>query len=154
MPDGHTLKKFVKHSIWPNASAIQAFGDHWHELPLDQCFDVPEHIPPSTLYGDKSHVMQRSHVLDWVLNHRSGAIPSKKVLQTVLQRPATDIPSFLQDVNDNFFDKEDLMIGLKPKERELKIEGRYFGLMTWKIREYFVITEHLIKENIFLSTKA
>ena len=94
LPDTHKLKKFIRHSIWPNASAVQAFGNHWRELPITQCFEVPEHIPPSTLYGDKSHSMQRSQVLDWVKNHRSGSIPSKKVLQTALQREATDIPSF------------------------------------------------------------
>ena len=80
--------------------------------------------------------------------HSKGSIPSKKVLQTVLQQPATDIPAFLKEVNDSFFDLEDLMIGLKPKERELKIEGRYFSLLTWKLREYFVVTEYLIKEQI------
>ena len=57
-------------------------------------------------------------------------------------------PRFLKEVSDNFFDKEALMIWLKPKEKDLKIEGRYFALMTWTIREYFVITEYLIKEQI------
>ena len=115
---------------------------------MTQIFDVPEQIPPATLYGDKSHAMQQSDTLKWVRDHPRGPIPSLKVLQTVLERPETNIPEFLQQVNDSFFDSEDLMIGLKPKERELKIEGRYFALLTWRLREYFVITEHLIKDQI------
>ena len=148
MSDTHPLKKLVEHSVWPNSSAIQAFGDKWHLLPMTPCFDLPEHIPPATLYGDKSHSMQRTEVLQWVKNHSRGSIPPKKVLQTVLQQPATDIPAFLRKVNDSFFSIEDLLIGLKPKERELKIEGRYFALLTWALREYSVVTEYLIKEQI------
>ena len=55
--DGSKLPttRFIEHSVWPNASAMQSFGDHWHELPLTQCYDIPEQIPPATLYGDKSH---------------------------------------------------------------------------------------------------
>ena len=44
------------------------------------------------------------------------------------------------------FDLEDLVIGLKAKKRELKEDGRYFVLMSWILREYFVSSEHLIKE--------
>ncbi|KAH6941978.1 hypothetical protein HPB50_026275 [Hyalomma asiaticum] len=49
-------------------------------------------------------------------------------------------------VNDFGLDPNDLIIGLKPKEREVKNEGRFFALMSWKLREYFVITEYLIKK--------
>lgn len=38
-----------------------------------------------------------------------------------------------------------LAIGLKGKEREVRIKGRFFSLMTWELREYFVMTEYLIK---------
>ena len=134
LPDNHPFKRFVQHSIWPNASAIMAFGDKWHTLPMTQIFDIPEHIPAATLYGDKSHAMQKSDTLNWVMAHPKGPIPSKKVLQTVLERPETNIPEFLRKVNEVFFDDEDLMIWLKPKERELKIEGRYFALLTWRLR--------------------
>ena len=117
---------------------------------MTQIFEIPENIPPATLYGDKSHGMQKAETLRWVQEHSTGSIPSKKVLQSVLERPETNIPEFLKRVNDCFFDDEDLMIGLKPKERELKIEGRYFALLTWWLREYFVITEYLIKDQILL----
>ena len=57
MCDDHKFKRLVEHSVWPNSSAIQAFGDKWHLLTMTPCFDLPEHIPPATLYGDKSHSM-------------------------------------------------------------------------------------------------
>ena len=63
----------------------------------------------------------------------------------MVNTPATDWPSFLQDVNDNGLSRNELVMGLQGKERELKLVGRFFALMSWKMREYFVITEYLIK---------
>lgn len=40
------------------------------------------------------------------------------------------------------------MIALKAKEREIKIKGRFYALMSWGLREYFMFTEYLIEENI------
>ena len=37
------------------------------------------------------------------------------------------------------------MIGTKEKEREVSICGRFFAMMTWYLRMYFVVTEHLVK---------
>lgn len=48
-------------------------------------------------------------------------------------------------MNDQGLDIEDLIIGLRGKEREIKRIGRFFSLMSWKLRDYFVITEYLIK---------
>lgn len=52
---------------------------------------------------------------------------------------------FLKKVDKEGLGKDGLIIGLKLKEREMKMEGRFFALMSWKLREYFVVTEHLIK---------
>ena len=40
---------------------------------MTQIFDVPEQIPPATLYGDKSHAMQKCDTLKWVRDHPQGA---------------------------------------------------------------------------------
>ena len=50
------------------------------------------------------------------------------------------------EINKNGISPEHLLIGLKAKERELKRIGRFFSLMSWVVREYFVSTEYLIKE--------
>lgn len=68
-----------------------------------------------------------------------------RVMETLLKTPIPNAYDFLKHLNDHGFTLEDLVIGLKAKERELKIEGRFFALMSWKIRLYFVMTEYLIK---------
>jgi hypothetical protein len=50
-------------------------------------------------------------------------------------------------INDKGLSLNNLIIGLRPKERESKVEGRFFALMSWNLRLYFVVTEYLIKRD-------
>uniref|UniRef100_Q8B0H5 RNA-directed RNA polymerase L n=1 Tax=Vesicular stomatitis Indiana virus (strain 85CLB South America) TaxID=434490 RepID=L_VSIVS len=145
LPHDHPFKSHVKENTWPTAAQVQDFGDKWHELPLIKCFEIPDLLDPSIIYSDKSHSMNRSEVLKHVRTNPNTPIPSKKVLQTMLDTKATNWKEFLKEIDEKGLDDDDLIIGLKGKERELKLAGRFFSLMSWKLREYFVITEYLIK---------
>ncbi|AJR28531.1 polymerase [Joinjakaka virus] len=139
------LYKHIMNDTWPNPHSINQFGDNWHKLPIIQMFDIPDFIEPSTIYSDKAHSMSRSEVLEHVRTNPDKPIPTRRVLQTLLKEEATNWGEFLRQINDIGLDLDDLVIGLKPKEREQKIIGRFFSLMSWKLREYFVCTEYLIK---------
>ncbi|QDZ59981.1 large protein [Harbour porpoise rhabdovirus] len=143
----HPLHEHIMNSTWPTPKQIEDFGDKWHELPLDKIFDIPDLIDPSMIYADKSHSMNRSEVLDHVRMNPNTPIPTRKVLKTLLEKPATNWPEFLKRIEEHGLEKDSLIIGLKGKERELKKSGRFFSLMSWELREYFVITEHLIKQH-------
>ena len=69
--------------------------------------------------------------------------PLKKVLTTLRHTEDTNWPNILKELNDE--GQDDLIIGLKSKEREPKLVGRFFALMSWRFHEYFVIREYLIK---------
>lgn len=146
MSPEHPFYRNVKDQSWPTPSAIRSFGDMWHLLPLTACYEVPSGIDPAVLYSDKSHSLNRTDILNHVYNHPNTPIPSLKVLETTLKTPSLDVREFLQDLNDNSLQEEHLVIGLKGKEREVKRVGRYFSLMSWKLRLYFVTTEYLIKK--------
>nr|UJG27959.1 putative L protein [Aksy-Durug Melophagus sigmavirus] len=139
------LKTYITSNTWPPNNIIHDFGNKWHKLPLIKCFDIPDVIDPSVIYSDKSHSFTRSELLKHLKKNPCGHIPSHKVLSSLLSNPATNWPIFLQYINDFGIDEDHLIIGLKAKERELKIIGRFFALMSWQIRDYFVITEYLIK---------
>ncbi|QEA08648.1 polymerase [Puchong virus] len=140
------LYKHIKHNTWPTQQIIDDFGDNWHLLPLRKCYDIPDMIDISLLYSDKSHSLDRSEVIKIVREGKHKRIPTKRVLQTLLERRATNWPEFLKAVNDYGLDWEKLVIGLKAKERELKEEGRFFSMMSFELRDYFVSTEYLIKK--------
>nr|UZT55171.1 polymerase [Barur virus] len=145
VPKNHMLLPHIKNNTWPTPKQIEDFGDKWHTLPLVKCFEIPDVIDPSNLYSDKSHSIGRSEVIEYVKSGKCGPIPTRKVLDTLLHTPSTNWPGFLEKVDREGLDEEDLVIGLKAKEREVKKYGRFFALMSWALREYFVITEYLIK---------
>lgn len=143
---GHPLRTHVINGTWPTLPEIEDFGDRWHELPLTACYKLPDFLDPSVLYADKSHSLNRDEFARHLRQHPGCPIPSKRVLNTALHTPPTHVGHFLKQINDFGLEDNDLIIGLKPKEREVKSEGRFFALMSWKLREYFVITEYLIKK--------
>ncbi|AHY85660.1 RNA-dependent RNA polymerase L [Almpiwar virus] len=143
----HPLYEYISQSAWPPSHEIQAFGDKWHKLPLIKCFDIPDFIDPSELYSDKSHSIGYSELVDHLIHKPNTPIPTKRVLTSLLNNPDTNWTEFLSRVNEYGFELEELIIGLRAKERELKIKGRFFALMSWALREYFVITEWLIKQH-------
>nr|CAG9163313.1 MAG: RdRp L [Obodhiang virus] len=146
MAKNHILYPFIKGNTWPTQSVLDKFGDHWESLPIAKCFDIPDMIDPSVIYSDKSHSYDRSDVIKFIQNPQIKRIPTKRVLSTMISRPARNWPEFLKTINDHGLDWEKLVIGLKAKERELKIDGRFFSLMSYDMRDYFVITEYLIKK--------
>ncbi|ACU65444.1 RNA-dependent RNA polymerase [Drosophila obscura sigmavirus 10A] len=147
VPKNHILYNYIQQGTWPEKPAIEKMEGKWHLLPLTKVFEIPDLIDPSVIYSDKSHSMDRNEIVEWMRLHPGQKIPSKKVLSTMLNKPATNWPVFLQRIEDEGLSKNSLVIGLQAKEREIKDEGRFFSLMSWELREYFVVTEYLIKEH-------
>ncbi|AJR28289.1 polymerase [Kwatta virus] len=141
------LYEHIQNDTWPTPKEIAEFGDRFHELPLTPCFEIPDFIDPSQLMGDKAHSLQKKEVLRDLREHRSGPVKTARVLNTFLTKPNLRVKEFLKKIDQDGFDNDDLIIGLKAKERELKIIGRFFALLTWNLRTYFVLTELLIKEH-------
>ncbi|AFR23540.1 polymerase [Adelaide River virus] len=146
MDKNHILYPFIKGNTWPTQSVLDKFGDHWESLPIIKCFDIPDMIDPSVIYSDKSHSYDRSEVIRFIQDPAIKRIPTKRVLSTMISKTAKNWPEFLKEINDHGLEWEKLVIGLKAKERELKIEGRFFSLMSYDMRDYFVMTEYLIKK--------
>ncbi|QDZ26156.1 RNA dependent RNA polymerase [European bat lyssavirus] len=144
LPGDHPLSPYVKTQTWPPKHVVDMVGDTWHSLPITQIFEIPESMDPSEILDDKSHSFTRTRLASWLSENRGGPVPSEKVIITALSRPPVNPREFLRSIDVGGLPDDDLIIGLKPKERELKIEGRFFALMSWNLRLYFVITEKLL----------
>ncbi|UHK03015.1 MAG: RNA-dependent RNA polymerase [Hangzhou tipula scripta rhabdovirus 1] len=142
------LHKYISSNTWPAMDVLVNYPAEWHKLPLTACWKIPEVVDPSILYSDKSHSITKSELKIHLLTKPNKPIPTRKVLDTMIRTPTTNWPSFLKQINEFGLEEDDLIIGLKGKEREIKWKGRFFALMSWKLREYFVFTEYLIKKNI------
>lgn len=139
------LDPHIRNNTWPPPAVIDAFGPRWHLLPLTQCFDIPELSDPSLIYSDKSYSMNLSEIVNHLNSDPYRRLESRKVLDALIKLPPTNFKELLREIDEHGLEKDHLAIGLSAKERELKIIGRFFALMTWKLREYFVFTEYLIK---------
>ncbi|FAA01392.1 TPA: RNA-dependent RNA polymerase [Anole lyssa-like virus 1] len=148
LPKDHLLKPYMLTQTWPPIHIIDQMKETWHKLPVTKIFETPESMDPSETLDDKSHSFDRRKFETWLREHPGRPIPSEKVIITALSKDPVNPLEFLQKVDKDGLDFNDLIIGLKPKERELKIEGRFFALMSWNLRLYFVITEKLLADKI------
>nr|QRD99862.1 MAG: RNA-dependent RNA polymerase [Evros rhabdovirus 2] len=148
LADKHPLRSYIENNTWPSTDVILAIGDIWDKLPITKCFEIPDAIDPSLLYSDKSHSKNLSDIIQDILTtNGTKPITTLSVLESYLSKSATNVKEFLQMINDVGLKRDSLVIGLRAKERELKLIGRFFALMSWELREYFVLTEYIIKKH-------
>lgn len=144
----HPLRKHVRDSTWPNRGEEREFGDKWDEIPFQKVFDAPTSVNLSEILDDKSHSLGLSQLRESIRLGNIGDSGQRKVLLSALKREEVNISQFLRDVDEHGIKEDDLVIGLRAKERELKRIGRFFALMTFNLRLYFVVTEMMIANHI------
>jgi len=130
-----TFHKVYRHADWDMVSGLKTFA-------VKVGLDWP------AILADKAHVPNKNVLLKYVKQGSIGPIDTRRVLLSYLKENYDDISTFLQDINDNGFTPDECIIGVRPKERELKVEGRLFAMLTMKARLYFTSTEVLLSESI------
>ncbi|DAZ87761.1 TPA_asm: L protein [Sphaeridiorhabdovirus 3] len=148
LDENHLLMKHFKDHTWPNRSEERSFGDRWHTLPMSKVFDVPTTVNLSEILDDKSHSLNYSALRQAISEGHIGLTRDRKVLISTLFTPEVNVYQLLKKIDEEGLSKEDLVIGLRAKERELKRIGRFFALMTFNLRIYFVVTELMIAKHI------
>nr|URZ95416.1 L protein [Shanxi Armigeres subalbatus rhabdovirus] len=133
---------------WPKMREFDQLEGRWDELDIEPILEIPEDIEDSVIFADKTHSYNRSEVESFVKRDKQNPIPTKRVLKTYLERPRVNIKDFILEIDACGLKWDDLIIGLKAKERELKRFGRFFTLMSWNLRLYFVISEYMIKKDL------
>lgn len=148
---GHNkiLRRAIRTCTFPSVSMGDHIGAEWLEVKYDWCIDRNSVIPILELIGDKSHSITRSELRE-LLKGKSllTKSSSRRVLETLLNCSVVDIDQLLREIDQVGIPEDDLLIQLNEKEREMKLEGRLFALMTFRLRCYFVATEWLISKYI------
>lgn len=90
LPDDHPLKEHVINNTWPSADVLLNYPDSWNDLPLIPCWEIPEVVDPSIIYSDKTHSIQKRELINHLVSHLTERITTRKVLNTLLRKPATD----------------------------------------------------------------
>nr|WPV62817.1 MAG: RNA-dependent RNA polymerase [Jingmen bat rhabdovirus 3] len=144
-----TLKNYIDNNEFPSEEQQMNLGEAWLRVEHPKLVEDLDEIPPSTLIQDKRHAKDRdeiSSILKGTRTYLKSA--SASVIETYLQTPRINVLAFLREVDEKGISRKYLIIVLKEKERELKRKGRFFSLMTFILRLYFVSTEWLIEHYI------
>nr|UZG94635.1 RNA-dependent RNA polymerase [Paris yunnanensis betanucleorhabdovirus 1] len=125
--------------------------DHsdWDKIIILQSFQIPRSVNVATMIKDKAISMTRSELIDSVSKRRSVFDSTKRrgILRW-LSSQAEKIIDFLTMVDHHGLEDNDRIIGLYPKEREMKTKARFFSLMSYKMRMYVTATEELLGKYI------
>ncbi|UDL13998.1 MAG: RNA dependent RNA polymerase [Xiangshan rhabdo-like virus 4] len=117
----------------------------WHFLTFQKTFIIPKQFDLSELISDKAMSHTFSVLADCIKKSRNiGNAADRSVIIQWMMSEIGDPEVFLEDIDSNGFGGDETVVGVCPKERELKIIARLFGLLTFKKRMYVVLTESLI----------
>ncbi|DBA36883.1 TPA_asm: L [Epipactis gammacytorhabdovirus 1] len=121
----------------------------WDRIRFKKNINVPKTYNLSEMVADKAISPDRDG-LSKLIKSGSGFYDAnlrRGVLQW-LTRDAESCEEFLNKVNNSSLDKNELVIGLYQKEREVNQTPRMFALMSHAIRNYIVTTESMLSEDI------
>ncbi|UHK03252.1 MAG: RNA-dependent RNA polymerase [Hangzhou rhabdovirus 5] len=123
---------------------------HWEFITFIKTFDTPEKFDISEMIADKA----TSHPIETLKEScaRDGSIGSSYSRSVILQWLNTnfsDPEEFLRQIDRYGFKPGEICVGVHPKEREIKVFARLFGLLTIEKRLYVVITEAMLADFLF-----
>nr|WPW57308.1 putative L protein [Styphnolobium-associated cytorhabdovirus] len=121
----------------------------WDLVVSQKTFDLPETFNLTMVVDDKAISPPKSYLISVAKKYEKFMNPfERRGVLKWMNEDYMECKEFLQKINDTGLDEDDCVIGLYPKERELNSVPRMFSLMSAKMRNYVVVTEHMIADDI------
>ncbi|AVM86063.1 L protein [Chimay rhabdovirus] len=149
LTEGSHLRKCVENN-WPVTIRHPDYSLlDWHYVKLEQNFEISEKVDLTAFISDKALSLTRPELKEAVESLRCiGFAWKRSVLYQWLSTEFEGPKEFLNRIGTQGFPEEENVVGVCPKERELKLEPRLFGLLTLSKRMYVVLTEALLAEHL------
>jgi mRNA capping enzyme len=121
----------------------------FESVQLGETYRVPDTFDMCHILNDKAVSPDMSELKDSIKAGRGTSCGGKRrgILRW-MEGDSINCRSFLAEIDLLGLSKEDLLIGMYEKEREIKVSARMYSLMTERMRYYFVLTEGLIADYI------
>uniref|UniRef100_A0AAU7E1A0 RNA-directed RNA polymerase n=1 Tax=Sambucus betanucleorhabdovirus 2 TaxID=3141830 RepID=A0AAU7E1A0_9RHAB len=117
----------------------------WESVQFLQNFQIPQSVNLATMIKDKAISQTRSELISSVMLRNSVFDPrNRRGVLKWLSEQTLKLKNFLGMIDDDGIPENDRIIGLYPKERELKTKARFFSLMSYKMRMYVTATEEIL----------
>ncbi|AGN91191.1 L [Farmington virus] len=121
----------------------------WAAVEFNQEFEPPRQYNLADIIDDKSCSPNKHELYGaWMKSKTAGWQEQKKLILRWFTETMVKPSELLEEIDAHGFREEDKLIGLTPKERELKLTPRMFSLMTFKFRTYQVLTESMVADEI------
>nr|UQS95380.1 MAG: RNA-dependent RNA polymerase [Rovyktys virus] len=121
--------------------------DHWKFIKFEKTMQMPNRYDLHDLLSDKS---TSSGLVDLIKNldknESIGSSQSRSVLLQWLNSPYISPAQLFEKIDEFGFDKNEILIGMVPKELEMGLDARMFGLLPFEKRMYTVLKERIIAD--------
>lgn len=145
--DQHPLMKYKTANLLPPEHLVPLHV--WDSVELLKNFEADPTYNLASVISDKALSLTKTKLIESITKYHSiGRSEDRRVILSWLNCEFTTAKDLLQEINDEGFSPEELVIGVCPKEREMKTTPRLFALLTLKARMYFVLTEALLADHI------
>lgn len=148
LPDSSYLKKCISSnlSIFLKDPRYERYD--WLMIKGEKTFDILPKFNLIKLLSDKAMSLDMKEIQSYLARGSIGPSWTRSVLYNWLTTNLGDPVAFLQKISREGFGKDETIVGVCPKERELKLFARMFGLLTKNKRMYVVLTEALLAEHL------
>ncbi|DBA36663.1 TPA_asm: L [Glycyrrhiza betacytorhabdovirus 1] len=121
----------------------------WNYVISQKTFDIPDTFNLTMVVDDKAISPPKSYLMKVASGSEKFMNPfERRGVLKWMNEDYLNCSQFLKSINDEGLPDDDCVIGLYPKERELNSVPRMFALMSAKMRNYIVVTEHMIADDI------
>nr|DAZ90807.1 TPA_asm: polyprotein [Sciadopitys virus 1_Chi] len=144
---------YIERQIYCNR-AIEKYApgyslEDWGRINIPQCFSVPSTYDITHILNDKAISPKLSKIIEAVVKGTPlDRMDGRRGILSWLEGNTVNCYALLKAIGTHGINKDDLVIGMYEKEREMKIDARMFALMSETMRYYFVITEGLIADHL------
>ncbi|QBJ27595.1 RNA polymerase [Maize sterile stunt virus] len=145
------LKEYITQNLGINLKDPRYHLSDWDYVEPKETFSIPTTFNLSMIVSDTAISPTREEIFSC---QEEGVPPMDPFIRRGVLKwmkdGLIDCDSLLKGINDSGMglDKNNRIIGLYPKEREMNPTARMFALMSLKMRSYVVITENMLSENI------
>ncbi|DBA36644.1 TPA_asm: L [Dryobalanops betacytorhabdovirus 1] len=121
----------------------------WDRIDIQKTFDVPDTFNLTMVIDDKAISPPKSFLIKVAMREVRYMDPyERRGVLKWMNEDYIKCHDFLRYIDEKGLDDDDCVIGLYPKERELNSVPRMFALMSAKMRNYVVVTEHMIADDL------
>nr|UHR49730.1 MAG: RNA-dependent RNA polymerase [Guiyang nephotettix cincticeps rhabdovirus 1] len=120
----------------------------WSLIKAQKTFEVKLTYDLADLISDSAMSHNFTQLKESAAKGSIGRSEDRAVIVQWLKSNLSDPNEFLSRIDREGFDHEERVIGVYPKEREMKVFARFFGLLPLGKRMYVVLTEAMIADHI------